>query len=282
MSSNPTPSPKSSREQRRDAARAQAAQMRAAQEARERRTRNLLFGALALVILLAVALGIVIWQIGERDSNRSLLDEFEGATPANVTSQGGVLVGASGVAGEATAGAPELNIYIDFMCPICGEFERTNADDLEALRSSGDINVSYHIISILDRYSTGDSAFSSRSANAAATVANGAPEYYVPFLEAMFEAQPEENTAGLTNEEMTQIAIDAGVPADVANSFSELTYLEWVTEATRQAMKDGVSGTPSIYFDGKKLGSADNGPEYAVNYFAPGELGAWIQERVGK
>lgn len=278
MAQKPT-NPKSganlTREQRRDAARAQAAQMRAAQEARERRTRNILIGVLGFIIVLAVALGIVIWQIGAHNAKKTVLDDFEGAVPANVNNHGGVVVGQSGVAGEATPGAPDLDVYIDFMCPICGEFERINADDLETLRTQGDLNVTYNIISILDRYSTGDSQFSTRSANAAATVANGAPAQFVDFVEAMFEHQPEEQTAGLTDAEMTQIAIDAGVPEDVANTFADGTYIEWVTEATEQATKDGVTGTPTVFFDGKKLTD--------VSYFTPGALGTWLADQgVGK
>ena len=257
-----------SREERREAARAQAEKMRREQEAREKRSRNILFIALGGIVALVLVVGVVIFQ----QSQKTLLDGFDGAQPAAADNHGGIVVGADGVAGKPTSDAKTLQVYIDFMCPFCGNFEDANAADLTKLRESGDLNVTYHLMSNLDSLSNGTN-FSTRAANAAATVANDAPEEFVPFVVAMFANQPEEKTDGLSDEEIAAIAVDAGVPQAVADSMASGTYTDWVGTATEQARRDGVSGTPTVLLDGKKVTN--------VEYYNPGVLGAWLATQVG-
>lgn len=264
-------SPKATREQRRDAARAQAAQLRADQAARERRTRNILFAVLGGVVIVAVVLGIVIWRVGTANQNRSLLEDFAGAVPANSDIRGGVTVGPTGTAGEVTEGAPTLTVHLDFMCPYCGDFEAANAVELDELRADGDLNVTYRVVANLDRFSNG-TAFSTRSANAAATVASVSPEHYVAFIEGMFANQPEENTDGLSDAQIAQIAVEAGVPQEVADTFATGIYNEWVGVATQQSSREGVRGTPSAFLDGVQVPNT-------VNFYQPGVLATWLAEQ---
>lgn len=251
-----------SREQRRQEARAKADQLRQEQAARERRSRTILIAVLGGIVALVVVVGIVIFN----ESKKTLLDDFNGAVPANSDNHGGIVVGAKG-AGEPNAGAKDLQVYLDFMCPYCGQFEAANAADLTGLRDAGDINVTYHILSNLDRLSAG-TAFSTRSANAAVTVASDAPESFVPFLEGMFANQPEENTPGLSDEEIAAIALEAGVPQEVVDTFADGTYVEWVGVATQQAVRDGYGPTPTVVLDGTKV--------EGVPYYEPGQLAAWL------
>lgn len=269
MNANKQPAP--TREQRRDAARAQAAKLREEQAAREKRTRNILLGVLAGIVVLAIGLAVVIWRVGEANADRSLLEDFTGAVPANADIRGGVTVGADGAAGAEQGNTGNLAVYLDFMCPYCGQFETANATDLDALRKSGDLTVTYHVVSNLDSLSQG-TAFSTRAANAAATVASDAPTAYVAFLEGMFANQPEEQTTGLTDEQIASIALDAGVPQEVVDTFAAGTYNDWVAVASDQAVRDGAGGTPTVKLNGEKLPNT-------VNYYEQGTLGAWLAEQ---
>lgn len=254
-----------SREDRRQAARAKAEQLQRQQAARERRSRNILIAALAGIVALVVVVGIVIFN----ESKKTLLDSFEGAVPANSDNRGGFTVGPD-AAGEPTRGAKTLALYLDFMCPYCGEFETANAEDLKELRANGDLNVTYHVVSNLDRASQG-SQFSTRTANAVATVGDAAPEALVPFIEGVFANQPEEGTTGLTDAEIVQIALDAGVPQDVADTFVDGKFNDWVAVASEQAKRDGAPGTPTVKLNGDQL-------PRTVNYYQPGALAAWLAE----
>lgn len=259
-------SPKQTKDQRREAARAQAEKLRQQQDSREKRSRNILMIVLGAIVVLVIGVGFVIFQ----QSQKTLLDAFEGSAPSTSDNHGGIPAGETGAAGVVDADAPVLQVYIDFMCPYCGDFEAANQGDLEELRASGDLTVTYQIMSNLDELSQG-TQYSTRAANAAATVANDAPEQFVAFVEAMFANQPEEQTTGLTDEQIAQIAVDAGVPQAVADTFVDGTYTEWVGVATRQAQREGVRGTPTVELDGDRV------PQ-DVQIYTQGALKTWLAD----
>ena len=57
-----------------------------------------------------------------------------------------------------------------------------------------------------------------KSANAAAVVAQRAPDSYPDVVAGLFADQPEEGTTGLTDEQIAAIAVDAGVPESVTEA----------------------------------------------------------------
>lgn len=240
-------------------------------KAQERRTAAIIgISAIAVVLLFA---GIVYFIV--RSSDIPTLDSDDVVAPAAADVTGGIPVGTGGVAGEdVPEGTARLDIYQDFMCPICGQFEDINAADLDTLREEGDVAIYYHPISILDRYSNG-TEFSTRAANAAATVADQAPEAFLAFQAAMYENQPEENSDGLSDDQIASIAVTAGVPQEVADTFVDGTFTKWVIAATDQSNQDGISGTPMMrmadagdaFADGKVLDQ-----ETDVMYFQEGAL----------
>src|SRR5699024_571909 len=139
---------------------------------------------------------------------------------------GGIPFGAEG-AGSTNEGAPEVDIYLDFMCPYCGDFEQVNGPDLAQAAADGEATIIYHPLNYLDRFSEG-TEYSTRTAAAFADVATEAPDQARDFMAALFAQQPEEGSAGLTDEEITEIAVEAGVPQDVADGMTDGTYTEWV------------------------------------------------------
>ncbi|MGO1316082.1 MAG: DsbA family protein [Cellulomonadaceae bacterium] len=175
--------------------------------------------------------------------------------PATARDDFGIPLGQDGAAGTVTEDAVEVAVYLDYMCPICGTFEELNAGMLDDLRADGTITLVLHPISILDRLSDG-SEYSTRSAAAAAWVADRAPEGFADFNAALFEKQPEEGTTGLTNAQIEAVAVDAGVPEDVAAGIGDgsavSTFRDWVTAATDHATGTaGVRGTPTVMLDGQ-------------------------------
>lgn len=243
----PANNPRMTKAERREAARKEAERLAAKQKATESRNRLIIIIASALVVALIVVAGFIIFK----QSQKTLLSDFEGAVPAGSTDTGGITFGESLVAGTSNEGAPVVDLYVDFMCPYCGQFDAINRADIRTMALDGDATVSIHPVSNLDEQSLG-TMFSTRSANAFATVASDAPDVALDFLEAMFDNQPAEQTEGLTDDEIAQIAVDAGVPQGVADSMAAGTYTEWVGVATDQAHADGATGTPAVYIDGDR------------------------------
>ncbi|MFC8599862.1 MULTISPECIES: DsbA family protein [unclassified Isoptericola] len=250
MSKNPN----MSKAERREAARAEALALRQKEQQRDRRNRIITLSVLAVAL---VALGVVVWMILQQGAKKNVDDIAlaDATLPATAQDNGGIPVGKDGAAGTDNGDAPVIDVYLDYMCPICGQFEQTNADSIDEMVGAGDATVVYHPISILDAQSQG-SEYSTRSASAAAYVADKAPDAFPAFHAALFTNQPKEGTQGLTDEQLASYAKDAGVPDDVSSAISDgtarETFGQYVFSATKEIQKDdGFTGTPYVLVDGK-------------------------------
>lgn len=249
--------------ERREAARREAERLAARQAATERRNKLIIIIASVLVAALVGLAGFFIW----RESQRTLLTDFEGAVPAGSTDTGGITFGEGAVAGTAVEGAPQVDLYVDFMCPICGQYDAVNRTDIRTMLDDGAATIVVHPLNFLDEQSLG-TAYSTRAANAFAVAAAEAPEVAMDFLEALFDNQPAEQTEGLTDAQIAEIAVAAGVPQEVADTFAAGTYSEWVAVASNQAGADDVTGTPTTFIDGERWGSQGEWAEAGQLYTA--------------
>jgi len=155
------------------------------------------------------------------------------------------------------------------MCPYCGQFDETNAGDLDALLEEGGVTITYHPVAILDHLSAG-SSYSTRAVNATAIVADKSPEHFTAFVTALYKDQPEEGTSGRTDAEIAQIAEDLGVPAEVTATFTDTVdgtfatqdeesvegtwriFAPWTAAATNQAGTDRPEfSTPTVLINGE-------------------------------
>ena len=269
MSTTPSPGKgRQTKNERRDAAREQARALREQQAKRDRRNKVLGIGMLSVAVL---ALGgVLVWVLtqGGSSSTDEALPDYPDTPLSEVTDvpstalpEGGIPVSASGVGGTVDDSTTRVDVYLDYMCPACGAFEETNGDNLISLASQGEATVVYHPIAILNRFSNG-TGYSTRAASAAALVADEAPDQFAAFNEQLFAGQPEENTDGLTNAEIADIARAAGVADGVADKIADGSALDrfgqWVTSATNDVtanpdlvnQQNGSFGTPTITIDG--------------------------------
>jgi len=241
------------------------AQMAAAR----RRNRVRLAGGVVIVGLLVAIIAVVVNAASNGDAvsnGDSSPNSASGqlVTPANLTDAGAIPVG--------QAAAPvTLEIYLDYMCPACGKFEQANSGEIDRLVKAGTVKVHLRPISFLDRASKG-SKYSTRAANAMATVADRAPESVWAFNTELFNQQPEEGTRGLSDEQIAELALKAGVSRDVADAFTERTFERWVANTTDAAFKSGLQGTPTIKI---------NGTVFEGNVYASGPLTQAIEAAAG-
>lgn len=157
-------------------------------------------------------------------------------------------------------GEKTVDTYVDFMCPICNQFEQTYGKTLQGLAADGTITLNIHPIAILDRYSQGTN-YSTRAANAAYCVADDAPDKVLAFVQAMYAAQPEENSTGLTDEQISAIATQAGASDAVASCISDGTYNGFVAARTKQTpVQPGQNGisTPTVSINGEVLSNQND------------------------
>ncbi|NHT18772.1 thioredoxin domain-containing protein [Cellulomonas sp. IC4_254] len=268
MSTTPSPGKgRQSKNERRDAAREQARALREQQLKRDRRNRVLGISMLSVAVLALVGVGAWLFLQSGSSSDEALPDYPDtplsevSDVPSTALPEGGIPVSATGVGGTVDDSTTRVDVYLDYMCPACGAFEEANGENLISLAADGSATVVYHPIAILNRFSNG-TGYSTRAASAAALVADEAPDQFAAFNEQLFAGQPEENTSGLTNAEIADIAREAGVADGVADKIADGSALDrfgqWVTSATNEVTanpdlvneQNGSFGTPTITIDG--------------------------------
>jgi protein-disulfide isomerase len=218
------------------------ARIRARQRA-ARRTR-LAFGVGGAVIaaLVIAIIAVVVNSGPPGDAADGVAPSGAVVAPANSTLTGALAVG--------RADAPvTVEIYLDYMCPYCGRFEKSAGADLVSLVAAGKVKLQLHPLAFLDRMSSG-TRYSTRTANAVATVADRAPTAVLAFNNALYAAQPAEGSTGLSDDQIATIAVQAGVPQEVVNGFTDRTYEPWIAAATQKAFQSGITGTPTVKING--------------------------------
>lgn len=258
---------------RKEEIRQQAREQRELRLKKERRSKNLfrlgVTGSIVAAIVVIVAIVLVSTNLGKAN------------TPANLASGGvrfeaGSLIPVSSPASEEfkittqplAEDAVDVRIYVDYLCPFCNQFELTYGKMLNDLVASGDIDLEYHPISILDRLSVG-TKFSTRAAAASACVAEHQPDKWSAFNETLFANQPAENTEGLNNTVLVNIAKDvqATEPA-VEKCITDGENMAWVTQNTKAALEEipfinqGLSQTPTIVVNGKLFDGSEDFASY--------------------
>ena len=205
------------------------------------------------VVVALVLVTVLVVTLNNAATPKPLPTEVNTPTSAGIDSEtGAILVG---------DGPDRLDTYIDFMCPVCNQFEQVYGAEIESMVNDGSITLGIHPISILDSQSNG-TQYSTRSANAAYCVAAADPDASLPFLQAMFENQPAEGSNGLTNSEILEIASGVGVTG-IDSCVNDGTYAGFVTEKTPetpiQPGSQGI-GTPTIAVNGQVIANSQLPP----------------------
>jgi len=209
------------------------------QKAREKRRAVTLWTSVAVVAVLVIA-GLIGWGVlaGQEKDNAGNLT----TPPAAVD---------GGTAFAVGDGPVKIDIYEDFMCPVCHEFENAAGPTIQQLVDAGKVTVQYHPIAILDRASNG-TQYSTRSAAAAAAAAEGGK--FTEYHRVLFDNQPAEGSDGLTDAKLIELGRSVGLTDQAfADAVTDKTYWAWATKVTDLASSRGVTGTPTVLVGGKKL-----------------------------
>ncbi|MFD5175130.1 DsbA family protein [Nocardia sp. NPDC058379] len=219
----------------------------AAEAADRKRKIAIQVGVAAVLVALVAAIGIGI-AVKQSDTDSSTTSAAQlPATGGSVTDSGAVRIGNP----DAKV---KVRVVADLQCPACKQFEAANGEALAQAAADGTAVIDYQIISFLDRAST--TQYSSRAANASFCVAKSDPSKYQTWLQTMFAKQPAEGTAGLSNEQLIQIATEVGYtdPA-VATCINDKPYNDYITQVTQETLNSGVQSTPSVFVNGQLIQS---------------------------
>ncbi|MET9227209.1 thioredoxin domain-containing protein [Lentzea sp. NPDC003310] len=218
--------------------------------------RTKVIAGIAVVAVLAVAvIGYVVFQQMKPDT--STTDAIPLAPADHTISAPAVREGNTVLVGKDTA-TVTVDVYEDFLCPICGTFEKTYGTDIKKAVEDGKVKIRYNILPMLNRLSSPE-GYSTDSANAALCVADDGK--FNAFHAALFAKQPEEGEAGYTKDQLIKLGKEVGVTSATFEScVQNQTYKSQLDELMSKtsndpALRDPESGrfrgTPSVAANGK-------------------------------
>ncbi len=216
-------------------------------QARAKRTQRIVIvGAIVLAVVVLGVFGTVfVSQLNKGGSTGSA------ATPVNATAdRNGIVVNP----GKAAAGAPKVEIFLDYQCPICKQFESMFGSTLDDMAGKGEIQLIYRTMTFLDNNLRNDSSL---KAGVAAACADNAGKYSA-YHNAIFAGQPATEGQGYTTQQLrVDFPATAGITGDALSGFQgcydSRSTQGFVQGANEAAAADKVSATPTIRVNGTTL-----------------------------
>lgn len=205
------------------------------QMARERRRKRTLWTSVGVVVVLVIA-GLIGWAVSASQ------DSGDFTPPAGANPEGtGIVLG---------AGPVTVDVYEDFICPVCRTFEQQAGGTLDQLVAQGKVRVIYHPVAFLNRFSSTE--YSTRSSAASGCAAQSGK--FREYARALFDRQPPEGSPGLSDDELINVATSVGLAGDgFGNCVQENTFGKWTEHVTDEAARAGVTGTPTVMVAGKQV-----------------------------
>ncbi len=222
---------------------------RAREAALTRRRRAVVIaGLVAGVLLLAGLVGYAVQS--SRDDTGEVVVPATATGTDNGIAVGGGTGGTGGGIGGGGAGAPvTLDFYEDFQCPVCKQLEDTSGKTIAGLIDSGKVKAVYHMMSFLGPESV-------RAANASAAAAQEGK--FKEFHDILYANQPPERSGGYQNDTLIELGRQVGLTsAAFADAVNAGTYRGYVAKVDDDASRRGVTGTPTVFLNGRQL----TGPE---------------------
>jgi len=210
--------------------------------------------AMVLVLVAVVVIGGVIYQ-----SHRT-----KPTVQGSGFAQSSAVSMADGVVRVGKADAPvTIDLYEDFLCPVCDQFEAIYGSELAQSLDQGKLAVRYHMLDFLNPDSA-SKTYSTRAAAAALCVAvDGTGTAYPKFHASLFskDTQPKEGAStDLSDAQLADLAKAAGAsPAaqTCITSGAKLAEATAEAQAGTQQLAAAVGadkvGTPTVLKDGKSV-----------------------------
>lgn len=226
-------------ENRRQQVRLQAQQQAAAAARRRRLVQFGIVGGVTLLVIAIVATAVLIGQRGSSSEAPSVNTtvSVDGVSVPFTIDGSAVRVGPSGAKAQ-------VDLWVDYSCPHCQEFEAENSTVLNQLVAAGNVSVSYHNIQIVTGYGA-------QAGSAAACVAALQPDKWLAFNTSLY-ANHSAQTDDWGAKDFQTFAQQQGISGDVLGCIGDGRYTGWIKSNTADSDKQGVTGTPTMILNGEK------------------------------
>lgn len=208
-------------------------------------------GAVVAVLALAGGVGYAVVQANQ-PGYWEKAEKAKLVKPKNTTGDDGTTV----VIGKADA-KKTLELYEDPRCPACAAFEQSSGEQVKKDVDAGKYKLQYFGATFIDNGAKGEGSKNALSALGAAL--NVSPEAFLDYKAALYSKalHPQETVDTFAKDEYL-IKVADTVPALKGNAefkkaVEDGTYDRWAMEMSKAFNKSGVTGTPTLKMDGKKI-----------------------------
>lgn len=219
------------------------------------RTTWAIAGVVALVA--AVVVGVLVWtNVAKNDTEAQGIQVSDAKAVKEERSGAAVTIG--------KAKAPRLDVYADFLCPACGEFEHEWGAKLLEKANAGELSLRVHMLPMLVKMSDPE-GYSRDSANAALCAADQGK--FTPFHASLFASQPSEGNRGWDDKQLIKLGRDLRI--------SDKAFDRCVTGGTHDAKLeselDKVAEDPDLVMPGSDGFGTPTvaGPDGAIDWTKP-------------
>ncbi|GHJ95557.1 membrane protein [Streptomyces sp. NE5-10] len=240
-------------------------QQREREKAREKQRRVLIVTAGVVGVLGLAAVVGVIAASGDKDTGS------DKAGP--VVAPAGSIEGDKPAIPTGKADAPStLQVWEDFRCPACAQFENVMRDSIHELEAAGALKAEYHLATLIDGNMGGSGSL--RAANAAACAQDAGK--FTAYHDTLYTNQPQETDDAFGNNARL-IELAAKVPGLDTPSFRSCvedgTHDGWVEKSNEAFQAGGFRGTPSVLLNGESIFPTKGGEQ-----ISPENLKKWVAE----
>ena len=213
----------------------------------QRRQRLILLGLISLGTALVV-LAVVLPQLRP-------VGEIVTVTPAALPNADGLSLGDSNAVAT-------IDVFEDFQCPACQRFtENTESLIIQNLVATGQARYVFHHYPFLDGNGAGSSGESDQAANAA-MCANEQDKFW-EMHSILYANWNGENQGAFSDRRIQAMAESLELDMEAFNScFSANEYEAEIQADFELGQQMGVSGTPTVFVNGQRVGQPRQVPSY--------------------
>jgi protein-disulfide isomerase len=198
---------------------------------------------IVLVLALGAGVGVQYWR------GHSKVEVSSNGRPEPTVIEGPGTSGKGVTVGKEGAKA-HIDLYLDFRCPHCAEFEEATGATVDKLVQDGTATLTYWPLAFVNPDA------SPRLANAfAAAAANGKALSYADEMYGDF-------SKSWTTDQLIELGKQLGMDdAKFTQAVQNNQYGSWIDSVAKAADDRGVTGTPTVYINDKALNADQLTPE---------------------
>lgn len=229
---------------KRNSAREQVRRQQAAEQKRRRLVQAAIIGGVALLAIAIVGSAVLIGMRTKGDqtprASETLIQVNDNAKVPFAVENDYVRLG-------PTDAKAQIDLYADYACPHCQEFEAANNETMNSLIARGDVLVRVHNIPVIQ-----GSTYGVRAGSAAACVAVNEPNRWAEVNAALY-ANHSTETDSWSGNDFADYFREMGITNSKVLDCTETNkYVSWISSNGLTATQAGVTGTPTMKINGEK------------------------------